>query len=67
MINLSGGHTFAGSFLDFLYYYNLLSYVYIHNLEYTNSMAMNLNKFQKTVKYREAWHAAVHVVIKSRT
>ena len=25
-----------------------------------DSMAMNLSKLQETVKYREAWHAAVH-------
>ena len=33
----------------------------------TNSMNMNLNKLQETVKDREAWHAAVHGVTKSRT
>ena len=33
----------------------------------TNSMDMNLVKFQEMVKYREAWRAAVHVVTKSRT
>ena len=26
----------------------------------TDSMDMSLSKFQETVKYREAWHAAVH-------
>ena len=31
------------------------------------SMDMNLNKFWKTVKDREAWHAAVHGVAKSQT
>ena len=25
----------------------------------TNSMDMNLSKLQKTVEYREAWHAAI--------
>ena len=33
----------------------------------TNSMNMNLNKLQEIVKDREAWHAAVHGVTKSRT
>ena len=32
----------------------------------TDSMDMSLSKFQKTVKDREAWHAAVHGVAKSR-
>ena len=32
-----------------------------------NSMDMNLSKLQEMVKDREAWHAAVHVVGKSRT
>ena len=31
------------------------------------SMAMNLSKLQEMVKDREAWHAAVHVVIKNWT
>ena len=30
-------------------------------------MDMNLSKFQGIVKDREAWHAAVHGVAKSRT
>ena len=33
----------------------------------TNSMDMNLVKFQEMVKDREAWRAAVHVVTKSQT
>ena len=32
----------------------------------TDSMDMGLNKPQKVVKDREAWHAAVHVVTKSQ-
>ena len=32
-----------------------------------DSMDMNLSKFQKIVKDREAWHAAVHGVAKSQT
>ena len=33
----------------------------------TDPMDMNLNKLQKIVKDREAWHAAVHGVTKSQT
>ena len=33
----------------------------------TDSMNMSLNKFQEIVKDREAWHAEVHGVAKSRT
>jgi len=33
----------------------------------TDPMDMNLNKLQKIVKDREAWHAAVHGVAKSLT
>ena len=32
-----------------------------------DSMKMNLSKLQEIVKDREAWHAAVHEVAKSRT
>ena len=31
-----------------------------------DTMDMNLNKLQKLVMDREAWHAAVHGVVKSR-
>ena len=33
----------------------------------TDSMVVSLNRIQKTVKDREAWHAAVHGVAKSWT
>ena len=33
----------------------------------TDSMDMNLSKFQDIVKERKAWHAAVHGVGKNRT
>ena len=33
----------------------------------TDSMDMNLSKLQETVKYREAWHATVHSIMKSWT
>ena len=33
----------------------------------TNSMNMNLSKLQGIVRYREAWHATVHRVMKSWT
>jgi len=33
----------------------------------TDSMDMSLSKLQEMVKDREAWHASVHGVTKSRT
>ena len=33
----------------------------------TDSMDMDLSKLQEIVKDREAWHAAVHGVTKSKT
>ena len=33
----------------------------------TNSVNMSLSKLREIVKDREAWHAAVHRVTKSRT
>ena len=33
----------------------------------TDSVDVNLSKFQKTVKDKKAWHAAIHGVAKSWT
>ena len=49
-------------------------YAYSHYIErvemlddITGSMDMSLSKFQEVVKDREAWHARVHRLAKSRT
>ena len=34
---------------------------------FTDSMDMNLGKLQEMVRDREAWHVAVHGVVKSQT
>ena len=36
-------------------------------LSFTPSMEMSLSKLAEMVKDREAWHAAVHGVVKSQT
>ena len=33
----------------------------------TDSMYVSLSKLQETVKYKEAWNAAVHGVTRNRT
>ena len=33
----------------------------------TDAMGMNLGKLQEMMRDREAWHAAVHWVVKSQT
>ena len=33
----------------------------------TDALDMNLGKLQEMVRVREAWHAAVHGVVKSQT
>ena len=33
----------------------------------TDSIDTNLSKFQEIVKDREAWHAAVHTLVKGQT
>ena len=46
---------------------SLLRHLQILWSKYSASIDMSLSKFQEMVKDREAWHAAVHGVTKSRT
>ena len=43
--------------------------ILLHNIldSITNSVDMNLGKLLETVKDREAWHTAIHGIVKSRT
>ena len=44
-----------------------MKYIYFLIFIYVDSVNMSLSKLREMVKDREAWHAAVHWITKSRT